>query len=410
METEVGYPMIWKPVFVASFQLALFVSQLSSQASPPPDGDGGALASLPPQSPKPGSASVDLIALGIEFVEGSTTTLLVEREGKHYLVNLVSRTVQEVALGKQAQAGESSSAERPPQVSSPNAPNEPHKKRVYEAGDDQLFTLPTGRRLNRHGLYINFTHRFPFESAFEGRARGAILLGLDDVAISSFGFRFGITNRLSVLAYRAPSFIGRTIELMAAYMLSSESDGAPLNTTVRFSVDGQDNFSRNFTSNFELILSRSVRRRAQLYFVPTLSLHNRPVIGSLAASENPPPLQPCSQLQANGLFGPFSSVRPCADTFALGVGAAVDIRPTVALLAEAQPVLVNGPELGIHRSAFAFGIQKKIWRHAFTFGFTNSPGTTVSQRIGTRATYLGQPNTDTPARVFVGFDLTRQLR
>jgi hypothetical protein len=32
METEVGYPMIWKLVFVASFQLALFVSQLSSQA------------------------------------------------------------------------------------------------------------------------------------------------------------------------------------------------------------------------------------------------------------------------------------------------------------------------------------------------------------------------------------------
>jgi hypothetical protein len=354
---------------------------------------------------------VDVTALGIEFLEGSTTAFLVEREGKHYLVDLISRTGWEVAVAKQTHAAESSSAALSPESSTPNAPNQSHKRKVYEAGDDQLFTLPTGRRSTRHGLYVNFTHRFPFEPAFKGRARGATLLGLDDVAIASFGFRFGVTNRLSVFAYRAPSFIGRPIELMVACMLSSESSGAPLNSTVRFSVDGQNNFSRNFTSNFELILSRSVTSRAQIYFVPSLSVNNRPVIGSLAAPENnPPPFEPCAQPQANSLFGQFSGVRPCANTFALGAGVAVDIRPTVALVAEGQPVLVNGPELGIHRPAFAFGIQKKIWRHAFTFGFTNSPGTTVSQRIGTRATFLGQSNSDTPAGVFVGFDLTRQLR
>jgi hypothetical protein len=64
--------------------------------------------------------------------------------------------------------------------------------------------------------------------------------------------------------------------------------------------------------------------------------------------------------------------------------------------------------LGIHRPAYSFGIQKKILRHAFTFGFTNSPGTTVSQRAGTRATFLGSPSADKPSGLFVGFDLTRQ--
>jgi len=79
------------------------------------------------------------------------------------------------------------------------------------------------------------------------------------------------------------------------------------------------------------------------------------------------------------------------------------------LLAEVIPTVLNGVELGIHRPAFSFGIQKKIYRHAFTVVFTNSPGTTVSQRAGTRATFLNEPNADTPASLFIGFDLTRQI-
>ena len=51
--------------------------------------------------------------------------------------------------------------------------------KVYTPADDYLFSLPTGRRLDRHGFYVNFTHRFVFDPAFSGRARGATLLGLD---------------------------------------------------------------------------------------------------------------------------------------------------------------------------------------------------------------------------------------
>ena len=83
--------------------------------------------------------------------------------------------------------------------------------------------------------------------------------------------------------------------------------------------------------------------------------------------------------------------------------------PTVALVAEVIPTVVNGRPLEIHRPAYSFGIQKKIWRHAFTFGFTTSPGTTVSQRAGTRATFLEDPTADKPGGLFIGFDLSRQL-
>jgi hypothetical protein len=91
------------------------------------------------------------------------------------------------------------------------------------------------------------------------------------------------------------------------------------------------------------------------------------------------------------------------------MGAAVDIRPTVALIAETIPTLVNANELAIHRPEFSFGIQKKLWRHAFTLGFTNSPGTIVSERGGTNATFTSNPSADKPSKVFIGFDLTRQI-
>lgn len=262
--------------------------------------------------------------------------------------------------------------------------------KIYTPADDYLFSLPTGRRLERHGIYVDFTHRFAFDPAFTGKARGAVLLGLDGVAVSSFGFRYGVTDKLSVSAYRSPSLVGRPIELMAEYHILDEHDGYPLNASFRLSLDGQDNFSRNFTTNFEGIFSRTLFKGAQMYFVPTLSLQNRRLVLSPTLESGPPPL-------------------PGINSFSLGVGGAFDIRPTVALIAEVIPTLVNGPELGIHRPAYAFGIQKRLWRHAFTLGFSNSPGTVVSQRAGTRATFLGDPSADTPSGLFIGFDLMRQM-
>jgi hypothetical protein len=263
--------------------------------------------------------------------------------------------------------------------------------KAYTPADDYLFSLPTGRRVDRHSLYLNFTHRFVYTPAFSGKENGDTLLGLDDFSISSFGLRFGVTDKLSVSAYRSPSLIGRPIELGVADHLLDEHGGRPLNATVRASVDGQGDFAKNFTANLEMMLSRSVTRHAQMYFVPTVSLDDRELIGKPGSLASTPP------------------TLPGYNTFYLGIGGAVDIRPTVALVAEVFPTLVNGPELGIHRPAYAFGIQKRVLRHAFTLGFSNSPGTIVSQRAGTRASFLGEPSADTPSGLFIGFDLMRQI-
>ncbi len=261
---------------------------------------------------------------------------------------------------------------------------------IYKPGDDELFTLPTGRPVDEHAVIVNFTHRFAYDSAVSGQARGAELFGLDNFSLSSFGLRYGVTDRLSVDAWRSPSFIGRPIQLMAAYNILQERHEEPFNLTFRVSIEGQDNFRKNYTENLEAIVSRSLTSRAQIYFVPTASFNDRRLVqGGLLSDEIPD--------------------EPGINAFSLGFGLAVDIRPTVALIAEVIPTVMNGTELGIHRPPFSLAIQKKLYRHAFTFGFTTSPGTTVSQRAGTDATFLNQPGADTPGGLFLGFDLTRQI-
>ena len=413
--------------------------------------------------------------LGLEFVDNSSSSIIVERSGKRYLVDLASHTVRD-AGGAEASKPGSALAERAatpsdgaaifqkncaschgqdgkgvPGLKTPDftsaavqssltdpqiddtirhgkkdtlmpawqgklsdrdiqevrsflrslgngnqptgeaASAQSAKNKVYSPGDDLLFSLPTGRPLKRHGLMLEFTHRFPYTPAFSGPAEGGSLIGLDDLALPSFGIRYGVTDKLSVSIYRSPSFIARPIQLMAAYNFLDEHKGAPLNASVRLSIQGDNNFSRNFTENFEGVFSRSLGSRAQLYAVPTVSLNNRILF------------------QPNSFLSSAIPNLPGYNTFSLGAGGAFDIRPSLALVAEVIPTLVNGRPLDIHRPAYSFGIQKKIWRHSFTFGFTTSPGTTVSQRAGTRASFLGNPTADKPSGLVVGFDLSRQI-
>ncbi len=262
------------------------------------------------------------------------------------------------------------------------------KPGIYKPGDDVLFSLPTGRPVDKGAWLVNFSHRFPYDSAFVGANRGNVLFGLDESALPSFGLRYGVTDKLSVNIMRSPTFIGRPIQLQTAYNLLSEQRSGPFNLTARVSVEGQDDFRKNYTEDVEGIFSRSITHRAQFYAVPTISLNDRRVV---QGSPNKIPNFP-------GI-----------NAFSIGFGAAIDIRPTVALVAEVTPTLIGGSELGIHRAAFAVGIQKKIYRHAFTFGVTNSPGVTVSQRAGTDATFLNNQRADVFKEMFLGFDLTRQV-
>jgi mono/diheme cytochrome c family protein len=409
-------------------------------------------------------------ALGISFIAQSTSTLLIQRDGRNYVVDLVARTVREAdppqAGASPAGAGSDQSqgatifkrncegchgadgkgvarthtpnftdpkvqasltdeqiqttitkgrpgmpswsgklseqdikivgayvrslgspAGQPPGSLQPPPAENP---KIYRPGDDVLMTLPTGRSLDAGGVYVNFSHRFAFDPAFSRPAEGSTLAGLDSFGLASFGFRYGLSKDISVGVERSPSFIGRPIQFTAAYNFLSESSTAPLNAAVRFSVDGENDFERNFAESFELIVSRSLNHIAQIYVVPTFSFNARRLFSPVSIASQIPGL-------------------PGYNTFSIGFGGALDVRPTVALVAEFTPTFLNGTPLGIHRPAYAFGIQKKLLRHAFTFGFTNAPGVTASQRASTSGVFMNGPGATKPSALFIGFDLMRQV-
>ena len=301
---------------------------------------------------------------------------VVEINGKRYAINTRDKTVKEMGTSTTVA-----------QVPKPAPTPEPKKSDTYEAVDVRVINLPSAADIPKGSLWTDFTHRFPFGEPTDRVG----LFGLDSIAYPSFGVVYGVTDRFHVGAYRSPGGLGRPIQLYAGTHLLQESKGHPLSFQARLGLEGRDNFQRNFTTSFEFTFARSITRHAQVYFVPTISLGDRPY--TVSPTQN-----------AEG-----------ETAVALGAGAAVNIRPSVALMAEAN-YRVNeasryappGSFTGIHRPVIGFAIQKASAsrRHSFTLTFTNGPGTTFSQRSQTR----GLVGADDSLQGFtIGFNLSRRI-
>jgi hypothetical protein len=312
-----------------------------------------------------------------------------ERDGKRYLIDTKNQTIREVkseALAA-AQAAAPAPGATAPQTQAPAAAQAEQKKEVetYYTEDIVLWNLPTAHHLEKKALIIDFTHRFAFDTVFNGPGRVSNLFGLDGFSFSSFGLTYGLTNTFFAGIYRTPTTFGRIIQLQAGAQLSRENLGHPFSSTFRVGIEGTDHFRSQYITSLELAIARGIKKRAQVYFVPTVSFNNRRLQVIAADVFNP--------LRVDG-----------ETTVAVGGGLSVDIRPTVAIVGE---VIGRVSErLGEHRPAFMLGIQKKVYRHSFTLGVTNSPGTTMSTRSATRGSYGLD---DTFRGLTIGFNLSRRL-
>jgi hypothetical protein len=313
----------------------------------------------------------------VTFVKDSDSQAVVEINGKRFLIDTKARTVSEVAA-------EPKPSEPVAAAPAPQPLPSTQEENVYQPADVRLINLPTAMPIPRGSLWVDFTHRFP-----DDVTNAAGLFGLDSFAVPSFGFSYGITDRLHVGAYRSPSSVGRPILVYAGVSLLDEREGHPFTAMARVGVEGRDNFQRNFTTSLELTAARSITRHAQIYAVPTLSLSNR-------------------RLQA---FGNPARNLPGETTFALGLGGALNVRPTVALMAEANYRLNEEGRFGVTRPNFGFGIQKvsATRRHAFSLTFSNGLGTTMAQRSSTRAAIFGPGVDESFKGLTIGFNLTRRL-
>ena len=313
----------------------------------------------------------------VSFVEGSDAEAIVELNGQRYMINTRDKTIKELPPVPGADKSVAVVEQKPAR--------EVEQAAVYRPVDVRLINLPTAMPLPKGSLWTDFTHRFPFSDPTEAET----LFGLDSFAIPSFGFAYGVTDRIQVGAYRSPTSVGRPIELYVGASFLSEQEGDPLSFMGRVGVEGRDNFQRNFTTSIEMSFARSVTRHGQIYIVPTISLGDRPLSGD-----------PTRNLEGE-------------NAFAIGIGGAVQIRPSVSLMAEAnwrvnEEARYEGVGNGIHRPAFGFGIQKASAsrRHAFSLVFTNGLGTTMSQRSMTNGLLFRD---DSFNGLTIGFNLSRRL-
>ena len=217
----------------------------------------------------------------IRFTEGSQSEVVVEINGKNYLINTRMRTVR---LLSEVPA-QTTQAKDIPQVATPMVAERPG---VYQPADVRLINLPTAIPIPKGTVWVDFTHRFPFSEVNNAET----LFGLDGFAFPAFGVTYGITDQINAGVYRAPTGIGRPIEIFLGGSLLDERKGHWFNLAGRVALEGRDNFQRNFTTSFELTLARSITERAQIYVVPTVSLGDRPISGDPLRTFRGPRLPP----------------------------------------------------------------------------------------------------------------------
>jgi hypothetical protein len=213
--------------------------------------------------------------------------------------------------------------------------------------DFTLVGLPTSLRLPTFGSAFRVTHRFtrPLGQGNFGDL-ASDLFGIDSGAQIGLEFRFGIIPNGQIGLHRTSN---RTIEFFGQYSLLRQGASLPVDVSVLATMDGTNNFRGSHSPALGAIVSRTVKDRAAFYVEPIWVNNSNPL--------------PKALVDAN-------------DTFMIGLGARVRIRPTVYIVGEAVP-RASGYKPGVTQGSL--GIEKRAGGHMFQLNFSNAFGTTMGQ-------------------------------
>ena len=338
--------------------------------------------------------------MNVVFDETTPGVVVVESNGKKIRIDTNAKTVARIEA-----PADSGPAETQEDETATKVPD----KVVNEPYDYRLVNVPTPKRVVKGSLNLHFTHRFaqpvrPFRQSTEN------LLGLDSFAASSLGLSYGITDKLYINAYRSPVCqlgMCKTIEIGLGYHWLDEAGRSPLALTTYASIEGNDNFTEEYTYNLQVMMARSVTRFAHVFFSPAVHINANG--------------QRRFDPRATNFFPP----QPLADQFSqdkhtasLGFGVSAHIRPTVSILFEYTPrfgfkqgrlqsIFVPGTfQLigfrNLTEAEIGFGIEKRVGRHSFALTFSNTQSTTTGK--------YNSSNLVLPPRKFtIGFNLYRRL-
>lgn len=231
--------------------------------------------------------------------------------------------------------------------------------------DFTIVNLPTTLPLPRFKGNFHLTHRFNqnlANASFEEMLSN--LFGMDQGATIQFEYRIGVMKHLQAIAARTNN--GKTFQFSAKYDAFHESASRPLGLSAIVSIEGQDNFQRDYIPALGFVVSRTLGNVVAVYAAPFWA-HNT-----------------------------LSGSGTTRDTGFVGIGARLRIRPTVYVVGEVSP-RVGGFTPG--EAQYAFAIEKRVGAHVFSLTFANSAATTFGQIAAGGF----------PDALFFGFNLARKF-
>ena len=212
--------------------------------------------------------------------------------------------------------------------------------------DFTLIGLPTSLRLPKYGSAFRVTHRFtrPLNDDF-----GEVLadfFGIDSGAQIGLEYRFGIMKNTQIGIHRTSN---RTIEFFGQYSVARQGGSMWFDISALATIDGTNNFKDSYSPALGAIVSRTIGTRAAFYFEP-IWVNNTNQLPSELADHN--------------------------DSFMIGLGTRLRIRPTVYIVGEFAP-RAAGYSPNVNHGSIA--IEKRAGGHSFQLNFSNAFGTTMAQ-------------------------------
>jgi len=235
--------------------------------------------------------------------------------------------------------------------------------------DYRVINLPTTLRLPKFKSSFELTHRF------NGNLRrgdfgdnASTLFGIDQGATIGFEYRFAPMRHVELIAYREN--YDKTIQISGKWDALHQGAGLPVSVSGLLSIEGGNNFRDRFAPSVGLTISRQIHDVAALYVVPVFVHNVTPLLAQITGVKD--------------------------NSFYVGLGGRVRIRPTVYVSAEVSPRIAG---LAQGTAEYGFAIEKRAGAHTFQLNFSNSNLSTFAQTASG-----GQPES-----LFMGFNLTRKF-
>jgi hypothetical protein len=232
----------------------------------------------------------------------------------------------------------------PPQAGQTAAPSD----RAVDPSepDFTLIGLPTTLRMPKYGSAFRVTHRFT-RSLGQGNFGDLLAdgFGTDGGAQIGLEYRFGILSGTQVAVHRTSD---KTIQFLGQHQLLRQGEKAPVGIDAILTIEGRNNFQESYSPAIGAVISRKLGRHGAVYAQP-IWINNTNAFPSELVDDN--------------------------DTFIVGVGTRLRIRPRLYVVAEAAPRFGNDP--GVMYGSVA--IEMRAGGHSFQINFSDGFGTTMAQ-------------------------------